>query len=273
MRSGRAEARHGEPLIGGRRGQHVAAVSLEGGDEMERKSASSSIARIRTGRESRSGAGATARGEGSGRSRRGARSGRRCLRRYARRRGCRCGGRSRDRLHDREAQADTAEPPRRSGIDLVELREDRFPDPTPRFRCRSVGDGDEHFAPRGVRLRRSPDGPRGRELHRVDDEILDDLHQALPVADDRGQRIGDRGLDHDFLLFGPRLQRGQGLPQQQVEAEGRGVDRDPAELHPGEIEEHVDVLVQAVDVPETDPERAACSALTGPGCRRLMNST
>jgi hypothetical protein len=144
---------------------------------------------------------------------------------------------------DREPQSGSTEPPCGRGIRLSEGVEDE-----PAF---VVGNADAcvlHGDIQRHRLRRDRFGvdthrdlaPLG-ELDRVADQIEDDLADSPGVADQIVRDIGP-DLVHELepLGVGERRERLEHLAERLAQAEGHGLQLEPAGLDLGEVEDVVD---------------------------------
>ena len=114
-----------------------------------------------------------------------------------------------------------------------------------------VGDRDRHLQP--LARRRDPDGRGVRRVARgVGEQVVEHLHQALPVGHDPGQ-VG-RQVDADGVSPAAADERAAGLVHQRGELGGLGRDRERAGVDTPGVEQVADQAVHAVGLLVNDAE-------------------
>ena len=114
-----------------------------------------------------------------------------------------------------------------------------------------VGDRDRHMQP--LVLRRDPDGSGFRRVARgVGEQVVEHLHQALPVGHDPGQ--AGRQVDADGVPPATADERAAGLVHQRGELGGLGRDRQRPGFDAAGVEQVANQVVHAVGLLVDDAE-------------------
>src|SRR5262249_28012137 len=92
-----------------------------------------------------------------------------------------------------------------------------------------------------------------RELYRVGEQVREDLHEAVGVADD-GEHGWSVHLDADLVLTGKRCDAAHRVLQRLHQVTGLPNNLDVTRLHLLDVENVVDETDQTLSILESDPE-------------------